>query len=182
MPRMVQLRAMKFSWLAGSLVISAIALAMVGCGPASEKATVSAPPMAEIATSGTPEAPREVTIEVGDHMKFNVTRIEAKAGETIRLLLVNTGSAPKEAMGHNLVLLKAGADSTAYANAALKAKANDYIPAELSADVIAHTKLIGGKSRDAVVFTVPTEVGEYEYICTFPAHLQLGMKGVLVVQ
>ncbi len=131
---------------------------------------------------GTPEVPREVRIEVGDSMKFNVVRIDAAAGETLRVLLVNTGSAPKEAMGHNWVLLQAGVDATDYANAAVKARATDYLPAERAADVIAHTKLLGGGKRDTVVFTVPAAAGEYVYVCTFPAHLQLGMKGVLVVK
>ncbi len=169
----------------GLVAVALLASAVMwttGCGPAPEKAAGEGAKPAVAAAPGTAEAPREVTVEVGDTMKFSVTRIEAAAGETVRLLLVNTGSATKEAMGHNLVLLKAGADATAYANAALKAKATDYIPAELSAEVIAHTKLLGGKARDAVVFTVPTEPGEYVYICTFPAHLQLGMKGVLVVK
>lgn len=131
---------------------------------------------------GTVEAPREVRIEVGDSMKFSVTRIEAAAGETLRLVLVNSGRAPKEAMGHNWVLLKAGVDATAYVNAAVGAKATDYLPADRASDVLAHTKLLGGGARDAVVFAAPVEPGEYTYVCTFPAHLQLGMKGVLTVK
>ncbi|MCU0791304.1 MAG: plastocyanin/azurin family copper-binding protein [Opitutaceae bacterium] len=168
----------------GALLVFAGAL-FTGCGPAKQGAGESAAPVAATpapATLGTPEAPREVTVEVGDSMKFSVTRIEAQAGETLRLVLVNSGSAPKEAMGHNLVLLKAGVDANAYATAALKAKATDYVPEERAGEVLAHTKLLGGKSKDAVVFTVPAELGEYVYICTFPAHLQLGMKGVLVVK
>ena len=180
---------MKTSWLGLTLAVAtcvAAGLVLTGCGQAKQSndtspAVAASAPAAETAP-GTPEAPREVKIEVGDSMKFSVTRFEAKAGETLRLLLVNTGSAPKEAMGHNLVLLKAGVDATAYANAALKAKATDYVPAERSDDVIMHTKMLGGKARDAVVFTVPAEPGEYVYVCTFPAHLQLGMKGVMVVQ
>jgi azurin len=118
-------------------------------------------------------------------MKFSLVRFEAAAGETIRLLLVNTGSAPKEAMGHNWVLLRAGADASAYANAAVNARATDYLPAARADDVIAHTRLIGGRARDAVVFTVPADAApgtELVYLCTFPAHLQLGMRGVLVVK
>lgn len=134
------------------------------------------------AVPGTPEAPRDVTVEVGDTMRFNVTRIEAVAGETIRLTLVNSGSASKEAMGHNWVLLKAGVDMTAYANAAVRARTTDYIPPERADEVIAHTRMLGGRSRDTVVFTLPEEPGEYGYVCTFPAHFQLGMKGVLVAR
>ncbi len=168
--------------LAGLLMVAVLAS---GCGKGSDGGAKNADSPAVAVEPGTPEAPREVRIEVGDHMKFSVTRFEAAAGETIRLLLVNTGSAPKEAMGHNWVLLRAGADATAYGNAAVNARATEYLPAARAEDVIAHTKLIGGKARDAVVFTVPADIApgtELVYLCTFPAHLQLGMKGVLVVK
>lgn len=164
-----------------------VSAALTGCGPAAREPSApggdpSAPSASAPAVPGTPEAPRELRVEVGDAMKFSLIRIEASGGETLRLLLVNTGSAPKDAMGHNWVLLKAGVDPTAYANAALKARATDYIPDDRAEDVIAHTRLIGGRGRDAVVFTVPAQPGEYVFLCTFPSHLQLGMKGVLAVK
>lgn len=157
---------------------------LTACGPAGDSGAAANAPGATLApiTPGTPEAPREIKIEVGDSMQFSRTRIEALAGETVRVLLVNTGVAPKEAMGHNWVLLRAGVDVNAYANAAVAAKAADYLPVERSGDVLAHTRLIGGGGRDAVVFTVPETAGEYPYLCTFPAHCQLGMKGVLLVK
>ena len=39
-------------------------------------------------------------------MKFNVTEITAKRGETIRIQLKNVGTLPKMAMAHNVVVLK----------------------------------------------------------------------------
>lgn len=162
-------------------------LALGGCGrnAAPEEAPVpQATASAEI-VPGTPEAPREIRVEVGDTMKFSVSRIEAAAGETLKVVLINKGSAPKEAMGHNWVLLRPGADATAYAQAAVSARATDYLPQGRAADVIAHTKLLGGGARDAVLFTVPADAApgtEMVFLCTFPAHLQLGMRGVLAVR
>lgn len=138
-------------------------------------------PSTETTPVGTPEFPREIKIEVADNMKFSVERIDAKAGETLRLILINTGSAPKEAMAHNWVLLHSGVDVLAYANTAVRARENNYMPRERANEVLAHTKMLGGKSRDSVVFTAPREAGEYPYLCTFPGHFQLGMKGVLHV-
>lgn len=154
----------------------ALLASLAGCEPAPQAAA------ARKVAPGTVEAPRELRIEVGDSMKFDVARVEASAGETLRVLLVNTGSAPREAMGHNWVLLRAGVDVTAYANAAVAAKATDYLPAKRAGDVVAHTRVIGGGERDAVVFTVPAAPGDYVFLCSFPAHFQLGMKGVLVVK
>lgn len=173
----MKLRFWTLRILAGAGLIAGLA----ACGPSEPKA--SAPAAAPAPTApGTPEAPREVRIEVGDTMKFSLTRIEAAPGETLRVLLVNTGRATKEAMGHNWVLLKAGVGATAYANAAVKAKVEDYLPAARADDVLAHTKLLGGGGRDSVVFTVPEAPGDYAYVCTFPGHFQLGMKGVLAVK
>lgn len=115
-------------------------------------------------------------------MKFNVARIEATAGEELTIELKNVGTLPKEAMGHNWVLLVKGADVNAFSVAAMQAKVSDYIPASEAAKVIAHTKILGPKQTDKVTFKVPAEAGEYAFLCSFPAHAMAGMKGVLVVK
>lgn len=115
-------------------------------------------------------------------MKFNVTTIEAKPGEQLKVVLKNVGTLPKEAMGHNWVLLKKGSDAAAFAAAAMPAKATEYIPENLKDQVVAHTKLIGPKQEDAVTFTVPSEAGDYPFLCSFPAHFMIGMKGTLTVK
>jgi len=166
----------------------ALTIGVSGCGrtnhtPASNKEVSSASgPDSAVEVRGTVEAPREVVIEVGDAMKFSRTRVVASAGEVIRLKLINLGAAPKEVMGHNWILLRLGADSAAFLNAARGAKATDYVPAAKAGDIIAHTKLLGGGRSDAVIFTVPQAPGNYIYLCSFPAHFQLGMQGVLVVR
>lgn len=115
-------------------------------------------------------------------MKFSVTRIEAAPGESLKVALHNKGTLPKEAMGHNWVLLTAGTDPLAFCQAAVAAKATDYIPASESSKVIVHTKLLGPKQMDEVAFKAPTTPGEYPFVCSFPAHAMSGMKGVLVVK
>ena len=115
-------------------------------------------------------------------MKFNLARMEVKAGQDVKVSMTNMGSLPKAAMGHNWVLLKKGVDVKAFADAAVMAAATDYIPAQFADQVIAHTKLLGPKQNEEVSFKAPTEPGEYVFICSFPAHYLTGMKGVLVVQ
>jgi azurin len=132
--------------------------------------------------AGTQSGPRTVEITAGDNMKFSLSRIEAKPGEELTVVLTNIGSQPKEVMGHNWVLLKAGTNETAFNQAAVAAKDAEYIPASLSDQVIAHTKLLGPRKSDEVTFTVPETPGEYPFICTFPGHFAIGMKGVLVVR
>ncbi len=165
-----------------SLLLSSFvsaALLLTGCGKSDAPATQAAAPEA---AAPAPAGPRVIEITGNDQMKFSVTRVEAKAGEELRIVFTNIGSLPKQAMGHNLVVLKKGVDAQAYANAAMRAVATDYLPAELSDQVIAATKMLGPKEKAELVFTLPAEAGEYAFICSFPAHYIAGMRGVIVVQ
>jgi azurin len=115
-------------------------------------------------------------------MKFNVTKIEVAAGEEITIVLQNVGTMPKQAMGHNLVLLKKDVNAQAFATAALRSAATEYIPAALADQVIGHTKLLGPKQKDSFTFKAPEVAGDYVYLCSFPAHFVAGMKGVMTVK
>jgi azurin len=115
-------------------------------------------------------------------MKYNLTRIEANAGQDVKVTLTNMGNIPKAAMAHNWILLKKGVDPKAFADAAVVAAATDYIPASMTDSIIAHTKLLGPKQSDEITFKAPTEPGEYHFLCSFPAHYLSGMTGVLVVK
>lgn len=125
-------------------------------------------------------APREIEITANDQMKYSLATIEAKAGETLKVTLKNVGTLPKEAMGHNWVLLKAGTDVNAFAMAAMTAKDNEYVPPAQKDKVVAFIKVLGPKQTADVTFTAPA-AGEYVYICSFPGHYML-MKGTLTVK
>lgn len=162
--------------LAGSLILAA-------CGKKEESAASSASSSPASSTAA-PAAASAGTFELtaNDAMKFSTNRIEVKAGQDVKITLTNIGTMPKTAMGHNFVLLKKGVDPKTVADAAVAAQATDYVPANMSDQIIAHTKLLGPKQSDEITFKAPTEPGEYPFLCTFPAHFLSGMKGVLVVQ
>ncbi|MNT42110.1 Azurin-2 [compost metagenome] len=113
-------------------------------------------------------------------MQFNTNELRAVAGKTITLTLKHVGKIPKEAMGHNLVILQEGTDEAAFAAKAIEAKATDYIPASEKASIVAHTKLLGGGEEDTIEFTIDKK-GTYNFLCTFPGHVAM-MKGVLIVE
>lgn len=127
-------------------------------------------------------APKTISIGAFDTMKFSVNKIEAAPGQKITIELKNAGTLPKEAMGHNWILLKAGSDARAYANQAVKAAAQDYQPPALAAEVVASIKLLGPSETGSVTFKAPMAPGSYPFLCSFPAHYQSGMKGVLVIK
>lgn len=124
--------------------------------------------------------PRVIEITANDQMKYSVANIDAKVGEELKIVLKNVGTLPKEAMGHNWVLLKAGVDATAFATAAMTAKETDYIPAAKKGEVLAWIPVLGPKKEGEATFKAPA-AGTYNYICSFPGHFMI-MKGTLTVK
>lgn len=163
------------------LCLVSVALALSGCGQKENASAPAAAAPAAAAPAAAPAAPRVIEISANDTMKFSVTAIEAKAGETIKIVFTNNGSLPKEAMGHNLVVLKPGTDGGAFSAAAMAAKATDYIPDALKDQVLAHTAILGPRQSHELVLK-DLKAGEYPFVCSFPAHFQVGMKGVLSVK
>jgi azurin len=96
--------------------------------------------------------------------------------------LANKGTTPKFSMGHNFVLLGLAADVETFLVAAAEAPTTDYVPAARKADILAATKLLGPGERDTATFAAPAAPGRYPFICSFPGHAQVGMRGVLIVE
>jgi azurin len=153
------------------------ALTLAGCGQNQSAGSAGAPPAA-----AAPAGPREIDLTAGDNMKYSVLALDAKPGEALKVVLTNDGTAPKEVMAHNWVLLKAGSDAAAFDTAALTEKATGYIPAKLQDEILAKIDLVGPHQSGDVEFTAPTAPGDYTFLCTFPAHYQVGMHGVLTVK
>ena len=122
--------------------------------------------------------PCQLEISGNDQMQYDTQTLTVPASCTqVTLTLHHTGKLPREAMGHNWVLVTA-ADFNAVANFGTSAGlANDYVqPGDKR--VLAHTKTIGGGQTTSVSF--PTSAlkagGDYRYLCTFPGHNAL-MRG-----
>ena len=126
-------------------------------------------------------APRTIEIQVGDNMHFTPARIDARPGEQLRVVLKDVGTMPKAAMGHDFVLLKKGADPKAFADKSATARDTNYIAPALQDQVLASTPLVGPGETAEVTFKAPDKNGEYTFLCSFPGHFAVGMKGTLVV-
>jgi azurin len=114
-----------------------------------------------------------------DNMQFDKKELRVKAGQKVKLTLKHSGKMDVNIMGHNIVILKKGTDKAAFAAKAATAKDNGYIP-EGTDEVIAYTEMIGGGQISTIEFDAP-EVGEYDFICSFPAHFAL-MQGKFIVE
>ena len=126
---------------------------------------------------------KKIEITGNDQMQFNTKAIEVTAGEKVALTFKHIGVLPKTAMGHNVVILKAGTQVPTFANKAMSAAATEYIPQDEESKkmIVTHTKLLGGGESQTITFTAPAEAGAYPYICTFPGHFAL-MQGVMTVK
>lgn len=87
---------------------------------------------------------------------------------------------PETAMGHNWVLLQKGVDKPSFAEAAVNAKDNNYIPIDHDYQIIANTEMLGGGESSTIIFKAP-EKNIYDFICSFPGHY-VKMKGKFVVE
>ena len=149
-------------------------------GTATDKTTESAAPAREEPDPNLPETKVEIT--GNDTMKFDVVAIEAKPRQKVTVTLKNVGTMPKLSMGHNFVLLTQDMDPAKFVEAGTPHMGKEYIAPELANKVIAHTKLLGPGESDTISFAAPKSPGAYVYICSFPGHYAIGMKGVLTVK
>jgi azurin len=122
---------------------------------------------------------REVRIEAMANLQFSTKVIEARAGEELRLTLVNPDVVP-----HNWALVrpgcleKIGEQANRLVNDP-EAYLHHYVPK--SEDVVCYTDVVEPKSEYSIFFKVPTTPGRYPYLCTFPGHWMV-MNGELVVK
>lgn len=151
-------------------------LALAGCSRSDTPVPAPAASPTAAATSGQ----RAIVLTADDAMKFSLTEIRAKPGESLRLTLKNIGAMPRQVMAHNWVLVKAMSDTDLNAFG-MKAStlAPDYLPTDRSS-VLANTKLIAGGESDTIEFTAPAIPGTYPFLCTYPGHFAI-MKGKLIV-
>lgn len=164
------------------LLASAV-FTIASCTNSEKQTEETATPPLEETTSAAPEANANeavITLNAGDDMKFDLSEIKVKEGQTVKLTLTHTGKMAKTAMGHNFVLLAQGVALADFAGKAIAASGTDYIPAGSEKEVIAHTKLIGGGESDTIEFTAPAK-GSYEFLCSFAGHSAL-MKGTFIVE
>ncbi|WP_460958926.1 plastocyanin/azurin family copper-binding protein [Spirosoma litoris] len=119
---------------------------------------------------------QSLTIGTKPGLKFDVDKLEVKAGSKIKLVFNNNDD-----MLHNCVITKPGA-ANAVGDAALRLNLNgpkmNYVPN--SPNVLFHTNILQPETSETIYFLAPTEPGDYQFVCSFPGHSSL-MQGTLKV-
>ena len=162
--------------------LSALCLAAAVTIAAPALAAQTAKPAAQTAKPAAGAKPRTIELTGTEKMRFDKEEIVAKPGETIRIVLKAEGTMPKAIMAHNFVLLKPGVDAVEFNKAAFNARETGFIPPDKKDDVFAATALAGAGETVEITFKAPAKPGSYNYICSFPGHFAMGMRGKLVVK
>ena len=122
---------------------------------------------------------RIITIRTVPHrMRYDRPEIVVKAGKPVEIVLENT-----DIMPHNLLITKPGAMmSVAQAAERMAASpdafAKGFVPD--SPDILYTTQLLQAGENERLLVEVPSEPGDYPYVCTFPGHWRT-MAGVMHV-
>lgn len=112
----------------------------------------------------------------GNGLAFDVTRIEARSGATVRITFVNDATAHE--VYHNLVVVRPGTAARIARAGIVAGFERGWIPVD--AAVLAKSRLLTPGERDEIVFPSPPP-GDYPFLCTVPGHYP-SMSGVLVVR
>jgi uncharacterized cupredoxin-like copper-binding protein len=117
-------------------------------------------------SAGNAKGARTLQVAMGDAMRFSPDRIEVHQGETVRLVLRNTG-----AVVHEMVI---GTPKELREHAAMMKDMPGMEHAEPSM-----ARVPPGQSGEIVwSFNRP---GTFEFACLVPGHYEAGMKGTIVV-
>jgi len=119
--------------------------------------------------------PCKVEISGNDLMQYDKKELAVPATcKEITVTLHHAGKQPREAMGHDWVLVKT-ADLAAVDQAGLSAGLADNYVKPGDKRVLAHTRVVGGGETTSVTFpaSILTRGGDYSYLCTFPGHSAL---------
>ena len=113
-----------------------------------------------------------------EQMRYDRTKFIVTPGLKVRLVFSNP-----DAMDHNLLMVEpSAAPRVALAAAKMEVTGDgvekQWIPE--SEEILFASNMLSHDQSQAIEFTAPDKIGDYEYICTFPGHWQL-MRGVMVV-
>lgn len=116
---------------------------------------------------------QKVRVKADDLLRFSVTEIQVKEGESVEIVLENVGKL--KAHAHNFALLKQGTDLGQFSARISPTQAEALLPQV----AIAYTAMAAPGEEKSVTFNAPP-AGRYTYICTYPGHNNRS-KGTLVV-
>ncbi len=122
-----------------------------------------------------------VELTVGDNMRFVPAEIRAHPGQRLHVVVRNTGKIA--ALGHNFVVLKKGISPKRFTDDnGPSTRDTGTITAKAKDEVVTVSPLVKAGQTGETTFDAPSKPGEYAFLCSFPGHYNLGMRGQLLVK
>lgn len=113
------------------------------------------------------------------NMRYDLDTLKIRAGQTVKLTLVNTAPKGAEEMEHNWVVTKPGKDQMVASKGVKAGEANNFLP-ENKQHILAYTPIVKQQKRVSITFSID-QSGTFPFICTHPKHYP-AMKGTLIVR
>jgi uncharacterized cupredoxin-like copper-binding protein len=160
---------MRITSLVLALMLAVLPVAGLAHGDAPRKAA-AAQPMVEtdFGRTGDPrKAARTIRVDMSDRMRFSPDTIEVKPGDTVRLVVRNSGRTM-----HEMVL---GTMKELRDHAELMKK---HPGMEHDEPYMAHV----GPGKTAEIVWQFTKAGEFYFGCLIPGHFEAGMVGKILVR
>jgi uncharacterized cupredoxin-like copper-binding protein len=117
-------------------------------------------------------APEEIVVVMNDDLTYGPNEILVEAGQPVRLVLDNTGTAL-----HDFTVEEIAVTHMHHEGGSMDA---DHMAGEGHDEFPLHMALDGGDA--GTLEFIPGEPGEYVFHCTVPGHTENGMHGTLVVK
>ncbi len=129
-----------------------------------------------LGTSASSWAVTKLSIAVdGEKLAFTKKELSAKAGEDVEIEFKNTS----KSMQHNLVIAKPGTGDKVVMDSMAAGADAGWV--SKGPEVVAKTAMIDPTKSATLKFKVPSEKGDYPFMCTFPGHGTV-MKGIFKVK
>lgn len=138
--------------------------------------TVQPKRLTEMPADWTDGPDASITIGTQPGLQFDLPSFDVTAGSKLELVFNNNDD-----MMHNVLIVEPGAADKVGEMAiamGLEGPNQNYVPDTES--VLFHTALLEPGSMETIYFTVPSEPGEYPFVCSFPGH-SFTMRGVMRV-
>ena len=124
----------------------------------------------------TPDPDAIVIRTLVDQMRFDVGEFTVTAGQDVKIWFENPDYMP-----HNLIVGTPGSAAEIGAAAEALGAVGFAVGFRPDSDkILVASELLNHREHQVIEFTAPTDVGDYDYLCTFPNHWQT-MQGIMRV-
>lgn len=128
------------------------------------------------------EEPLEIYMEANENFEFVPNEFSVNRGQPVHLVFYNKAMQANTEIKHNLVVIRPDVEVDQMLSLGLEEEGSNYIPESYQSVIVFQSDMLVPNSEERISFNAPLLKGRYPFICTFPGHCGLGMKGIMNVK